>query len=321
MDDLTILRDAHRVDAPLPDLVARERALLDDMMRGGRGGRGRTGNGRRKRLLVGVGAVVVLSAAALAGSFVVGTSSGKVDVASAAWAAVPSPASQDVVNRMADECGPLVSEWLASYRPKGAAVPDPGTIPSAVEERGTTTMAVYFDGQYGAVCFSFGDGSAMLQAFSGTAREFGPDGTSMQASTFSLDGRTIGFLWGDLPTKHRATTEVYFEQTGSGEAIKATNIEAVGRYVAWVPNVSATISTKFIDTAAKAALVAGEADDVVILGPINFPGPCLGDCSPSVDPETPASSTPTDSNGHSVGVSEIYPTTTFGCVDPDACQP
>lgn len=314
MDDLTILRDAHQVESPLPDLVARERALLDDMMRSGRARRSGSGNGRRKRLLVGVGAVAVLSAAALAGSFVVGTSSGKVDVASAAWAAVPSPASQDVVDRMADECGPLVSKWMASYRTGGATLPDPGGIPSAIEERGTTTMVVYFDGQYGAVCFSFGDGSAMLQAFSGTAREFGADGASMQASTFNFDDRTIGFLWGDLPAKNRATTEVYFEQTGSGEAIKATNIEAVGRYVAWVPNVNATISTKFIDTSAKAALVAGEADDIVTLGPINFPEPCLGDCSPSPGTAPNDSSVPPQSIGHSVGVSEIYPTTTFGVI-------
>ena len=267
---------------------------------------------RGRRLLVGSAAAATLCVTALAGSFIGETSSGKVDVAKAEWAAVPSPASQDVVDRMADKCGPLVSEWLASSRPKGAPMPNPDAIPSAIEERGSTTMVVYFDDQYGAVCFSFGDGSAMLQAFSGTAREPGPDGASMQASTFHFDDRTIGFLWGDLPTKNRATTEVYFEQTGSNEAIKATKIEDVGRYVAWVPNVSATISIKFIDTAAKAALVAGEADEVIILGPINFPGPCLGDCRPSVDPETVDASTPTGSNGHSVGVSEIYPTTTMG---------
>ena len=55
---------------------------------------------RGRRLLVGTAAAATLCVTALAGSFIGGTSSGKVDVAKAAWSAVPSAPSAEQVKKV-----------------------------------------------------------------------------------------------------------------------------------------------------------------------------------------------------------------------------
>jgi hypothetical protein len=78
---------------------------------------------RYRRVLVGTAAAATLCVTALAGSFIGGTSSGKVDVAEAAWSAIPATPTAEQVKKVQLDCN-ITSETLG----KGEGVP-PASIP------------------------------------------------------------------------------------------------------------------------------------------------------------------------------------------------
>ena len=73
----------------------------------------RTTSPRMRRVLVGTAAAATLTVTAVAGSFIGGTSSGKVEVAKAAWSAVPATPTAEQVNKVKLDCG-ITAEILAT---------------------------------------------------------------------------------------------------------------------------------------------------------------------------------------------------------------
>lgn len=254
MDDITMLRDAHRVDAPIPDVVERERAMLEDLMRDGCGDRHATGGGRQKRLLVGVGSVAILSAVALAGSFVGGTSSGKVEVAKAAWSAVPVPATKTQTNALDALCRPMVQQQFDAYftelRDGGADKSVPSAVPELVasDVRGASASNLYFARSYplGVFCAGVRDGGSGgavavgIDMFGGDGEPVAKNGTVAQRSFSTDSGENYVLFVGYLPngdaSKYSATI-ILDPPAGENvpEAVIATVDETWGRYYAWVP--------------------------------------------------------------------------------------
>ena len=265
---------------------------------------------RYRRVLIGTAAAATLCVTALAGSFIGGISSGKVDVAQAAWTATPTEPSQGDVDSIASDCRPLVEEmWKSVWFDK--TVPRPAVIPSAVDLRGTTKLAVYFwEDTSAVVCFRFAGGAVALQNIGSNAMWMANDGGSIQPLTFTVDNQTIGLVWGDLPRTGTGDFAVGLNQTGHAEAIIPTLIPSVRRYVAWTPT-TGDITVAFTNQT---------TDATSTVGPHKFPAPCLGDCLGN----TPAVSVPGDPNatpGHHVGVSEEIPPTTIVCFDTSVCKP
>ena len=265
---------------------------------------------RYRRVFIGTAAAATLCVTALAGSFIGGTSSGKVDVAQAAWAATPTEPSQRDIDSIASDCRPLVDEMWKSYR-LDKAVPKSAVIPSAVDVRGTTKLAVYFwEDTSAAVCFRFDGGAVALQNIGSNAMWMANDGGSIQPLTFTVDNRKIGLVWGDLPRTGTGDFAVDLNQTGQVEAIVPTLMPNIRRYVAWTPT-TGDIAVVFTNR------TTGTTSTV---GPHKFPAPCLGSCLGNV----PADHAPGDPNatpGHHVGISEEIPPTTIVCFDPSACKP
>ena len=265
---------------------------------------------RYRRVLIGAAAAATLCVTALAGSFIGGTSSGKVDVAQAAWSAAPTAPSQGDVASIAKDCRPLVEEmWRSSRFDK--TVPASATVPSAVDFRGTTKLAVYFWPDTSAlVCFSFAGGAVSVQNIGSNAMWVANDGGSIQPLTFTVDNQIVGLVWGDLPRTSTGDYTVNLNQTGQAEAIIPTLIPSVRRYVAWTPT-TGDITVAFTDWVTSATSS---------VGPYKFPAPCLGNCRWDI-PNTSVDGSPGTSPEHQIGVSEEIPPTTFGCYDSSVCKP
>jgi hypothetical protein len=265
---------------------------------------------RWRRVLVGTAAAATLSVTALAGSFIGGASSGKVDVAQAAWTATPTEPSQGDVDSIASDCRPLVEEMWKSYQ-VDKAVPKSAVIPSAVDFRGTTKLAVYFwEDTSAAVCFRFAGGAVALQNIGSNAMWKANDGGSMQPVTYTVDNQIIGLVWGDLPRISTGDFAVGLNQAERAEAIIPTLIPSVRRYVAWTPT-TGDITVAFTNRTTGATST---------VGPHKFPAPCLGSCLGNT-PAVPVPGDPNATPGHHVGISEEIPPTMIACFDTSVCKP
>lgn len=206
---------------------------------------------RYKRVLLGTAAAATLCVTALAGSFIGGTSSGKVDVAKAAWSAVPVPATKTQSNALDVLCKPMVQQQFDTYVAEhGADESFPTAVPELVasDVRGTSASNLYFARSYpfGVFCAGVRDGGSGgavavgIDMFGGDNEPIAKNGTVAQRSFTSDSGQTYALYVGYLPngeaSKYSAT--VYLDPpTGEKEpqAVIATVDETWGRYYAWVP--------------------------------------------------------------------------------------
>ena len=227
---------------------------------------------RYRRVLVGTAAAATLTVAVLAGSFIGGTSSGKVEVAQAAWTAEPgvvNAAQRDEIKR---SCGPIVEEFWKSgnVKSKGSEnVPADFSDPAIVDIRGTTQMSLYFSGDLSVLCFKFHGGEVMAQRIDGFNHLTDGIGKgSLTPLSIAIDNGPIGIIFGTLPDASDEGTRVVINQIGQKEDITATLLMSAGSYFAWSPNLE-PVSVKFIDS---------EANVFSTLGPKSFPEACLGSC-------------------------------------------
>lgn len=202
--------------------------------------RGNVRSGGRRRILVGVGATATLAVAALAGSFIGGTSSGKVDVAKAAWSAIPSAPTDDLIKQTKNNCH-ITNETLAGY--EGATVatfPQDMLEPALIDVRGTTTTAVYFTPTHAILCVQFADGSVAINDMPMGPND-GNDGNGWKTPgtiTVKIDGNDgaesfmATMIVGYLPDGEN--WDPYIKVDGI-ETVAATKSERWGRYIAWIP--------------------------------------------------------------------------------------
>ena len=237
---------------------------------------------RYRRVLVGTAAAATLTVAVLAGSFIGGTSSGKVEVAQAAWTAEPgvvTAAQRDEIKR---SCSPIIEEFWKSdnVQNKGSEnVPEDLSDPAIVDIRGTTQMSLYFSGDLSVLCFKFLGGAVMAQRIDGFNHLTDGIGKgSLTPLSIGIDDGPIGIIFGTLPDASDEGTRVVINQIGQKEDITATLLMSAGSYFAWSPNLEA-VSVKFIDS---------KANVFSTLGPKSFPEPCLGSCygTPTTVPST-----------------------------------
>ena len=206
---------------------------------------------RTRRLLIGSAAVGTLTVVALAGSFIGGTSSGKVNVAKAAWSAVPAPATKTQTNKLDALCKPMVQQQFDAYFAERAA---DGVVPNASPElvasdvRGTSASNLYFARSYplGVFCAGVRDGGSGgaiavgIDMFGGDGEPLAKNGTVAQRSFKTKSGENYALFVGYLPngdaSKYSATI-ILDPPAGEKEpeAVIATIDETWGRYYAWVP--------------------------------------------------------------------------------------
>jgi hypothetical protein len=254
---------------------------------------------RGKRLLVGSAAVATLCVTALAGSFIGGTSPGEVEVAEAAWNAVPAAPTEEQVRSVQLECGITASQLATIENVPPASIPEYMLEPALVDVRGTTTTAVYFTWSAATLCVQFGDGSVYLpQIPMAISDEFAwqePTAHDLSQDTSAT------MIVGVLPPN---TTETDPNATRESEAISDSQWEAyvegpgierttasingvMGRYVAWVP-VTGDFSVAFVN------VVTGEERVVEVLTGIS---PRLTPQTTIVWPATPVTTVPAPPNG------------------------
>jgi hypothetical protein len=208
-------------------------------------------NSQKRRLLVGTVAAATLTVTALAGSFIGGSSSGKVDVAKAAWSAVPVPATKTQTNELDALCKPMVHQQFDAYvADHGADESVPVAVPELVasDVRGASASNLYFARSYpfGVFCAGVregGSGGAIavgIDMFGGDGEPVAKNGTVAQRSFKTKSGENYALFVGYLPngeaSKYSATI---FMDPPAGEqvpeAVIATIDETWGRYYAWVP--------------------------------------------------------------------------------------
>lgn len=195
---------------------------------------------RGRRLLVGTAAAATLCVTALAGSFIGGTTSGKVDIAKAAWSAIPSAPTDDLIRQSKINCH-ITNETLAGY--EGATVatfPQDMLEPALIDVRGTTTTAVYFTPTHAVLCVQFADGSVSVNDLPMGPND-GNDGNGWKTPstiTAAINGNdgaesfTATMIVGYLPD--RENWDPYIKVDGI-ETVAATTSERWGRYIAWIP--------------------------------------------------------------------------------------
>ena len=225
---------------------------------------------RGRRLLVGTAAAATLCVTALTGSFIGGTSSGKVDVAKAAWTPVPAVVTDSMKEDFGVSCNSIIAEfWRSGTSEELNETPVPESLkePSLIDFRGTTKIGVYFGGDLILVCLLFEERGVTVQRLDGFggASITGRDG-SINAITLKTDDRTIGLIFGDLPKDSEPVQSVKIDQVGQEETIEASVVSAVGRYAAWSPSVDA-VTVRFVSQTSEESL-----------GPKTFLPPCLGSC-------------------------------------------
>jgi hypothetical protein len=217
---------------------------------------------RYRRVLVGTAAAATLCVTALAGSFIGGTSSGKIDVAKAAWSAVPATPTAEQVNKVKLNCGITAevlakSETAVQMETLGRSIPpiSPNSIPdymlepSLVDVRGTTTTAVYFTWTTAKICVQFADGSidapevAMTRSNESAWQEPIALGLLGERSATMI----LGYLPPNISDSDPNSTgesdkiiesqwEAYVDAPGV-ERTKASVNGAMERFVAWVPTI------------------------------------------------------------------------------------
>lgn len=206
---------------------------------------------RGPRLLVGTAAAATLCVTALAGSFIGGASSGKVDVVKAAWSAVPSAPTDDLIKQSKNKCN-ITNDMMAAY--EGATVatfPQDMLEPSLIDVRGTTITAVYFTSTRALLCAQFADGGVYINDL-----PMGPnDGNgweSPRAIVLEMDANqgsepfSATMIVGYLPDG--SIWDPYIKVDGI-ETVAATKSERWGRYIAWIPGeVSGLVAFKNAST-------------------------------------------------------------------------
>lgn len=205
---------------------------------------------RYKRVLIGSAAVATLCVTALAGSFIGGTSSGKVDVAEAAWGAIPVTPTAEQVKKVQVDCD-ITANQLATFESvPPASIPDYMLEPALVDVRGTTTIAAYFTWSQAALCVQFADGSMSLKQIPMVR----PDEFVWQKPAyfeFEVEDVPATMVVGFLPPNQTGTDpsstqesdtitvtqwEAYIEGPGV-ERTKASVSPSMERFVAWVPSI------------------------------------------------------------------------------------
>lgn len=237
---------------------------------------------RYRRVLVGTAAAATLCVTALAGSFIGGASSDKVDVAQAAWSAVPATPTAEQVKKVQRDCG-IDAEDLAKRETAALeeamgdsippispnSIPDYMLEPALVDVRGTTTVAAYFTWSLATLCVQFGDGSINMSHVAMSRHdEFSwQTPTAVQVEIEDIPATLIvGFLppnvtGGDPNTTRESDSisdtqwEVYIEGPGI-ERTKASVSPATERFVAWVP-ATGTWKVTFVNTVTRDEQVVG----------------------------------------------------------------
>ena len=205
---------------------------------------------RYRRVLVGTAAAATLCVTALAGSFIGGTSTGKVDVAQAAWSAVPATPTAEQVKKVRLDCGITANELATIEGVPPASIPDYMLEPALVDVRGTTTIAAYFTWTHTTLCVQFADGSINAPQLPMVR----PDEFAWQKPAYfevELEGVPATMFVGFLPPNQTGTDpnstqesdtitvtqwEAYIEGPGV-ERTKASVSPSMERFVAWVPSI------------------------------------------------------------------------------------
>ena len=237
---------------------------------------------RYRRVLVGTAAAATLCVTALAGSFIGGASSGKVDVAEAAWSAIPATPTAEQVKKVQRDCG-IDAEDLAKRETAALeeamgdsippispnSIPDYMLEPALVDVRGTTTVAAYFTWSLATLCVQFGDGSINMSHVAMSRHdEFSwQTPTAVEVEIEDIPATLIvGFLppnvtGGDPNTTRESDSisdtqwEAYIEGPGI-ERTKASVSPAMEQFVAWVP-ATGTWKVTFVNTVTRDEQVVG----------------------------------------------------------------
>lgn len=214
---------------------------------------------RYRRVLVGTAAAATLCATALAGSFIGGTSSGKVDVAEAAWSAIPATPTAEQVKKVQLDCGITAEVLAGSENVPPNSIPDYMLEPSLVDVRGTTTTAVYFTWTKAKMCVQFGDGSIDAPEVEMTRHDEFAWQEPIALDLFSDISATM--ILGFLPPNKTGTDpnstqesdtitdtqwEAYVDAPGV-ERTKASVSPSMERFVAWVPT-TGNFKVTFVNT-------------------------------------------------------------------------
>ena len=215
---------------------------------------------RSRRVLVGTAAAATLCVTALAGSFIGGTSSGKVDVADAAGSAIPVTPTAEQVKKVQVDCGnsaeslaeaetAMLAETMGESIPPISpnSIPDYMLEPALVDVRGTTTVAVYFTWSQATLCVQFGDGSLLAPqvAMSKTGESAWQEPIALDLFADFPATMILGFLPPNISDTDPNSTgesdkiiesqwEAYIDGPGV-ERTKASVNGALERFVAWVP--------------------------------------------------------------------------------------
>ena len=192
-----------------------------------------------RRLLVGVGAVATLCGAVLVGSFMGGTNGRQVDVAQAAWSAVPAAPTAEQNAQLSALCDDIVYDLYMA--PGLAESSTPATLPEEelklllTEMRGSTSVAVYTKWGIVTVCVSFADGSIAVKSSLavdelGTSRSILLDLTGL----LDIDDVQYMFVTGLLPMSVSGdiATNVIVKRRGQDDVIASVS---GNRYAAWMP--------------------------------------------------------------------------------------
>jgi hypothetical protein len=215
---------------------------------------------RYRRVLIGTAAAATLCLTVLVGSFIGGTSSGKVDVAQAAWSAVPAIPTAEQVTKVRNDCGISANQLATLESVPPASIPDYMLEPSLVDVRGTTKTVVYFTWTGATLCTGFADGSMDINQIP----MIRPNEIAWQkpASVEVVrEDMTATLIVGFLPPNQTGTDpnstqesdtitvtqwEAYIEGPGV-ERTKASVSPSMERFVAWVP-VTGNWTVTFVNT-------------------------------------------------------------------------
>ena len=210
----------------------------------------RTASPRMRRVLVGTAAAATLTVTAVAGSFIGGTSSGKVDVAKAAWSAVPATPTAEQVKNVRLECG-LNADTLGQIEDSPpASIPSYMLEPALIDVRGTTVTAVYFTWRYAIACMQFADGSENVK----TIPMMNPGEDAWKTPSVVEVVREdmtatmiVGFLPPNISDSDPNSTgesdkiiESQWEAHVEGPGVEKTQAsinKTMGRFVSWIPAV------------------------------------------------------------------------------------
>ena len=199
---------------------------------------------RYRRVVVGTAAAATLCVTALAGSFIGGTSSGKVDVAQAAWSAIPATPTAEQVKKVQLACDITANEPATI----DSVPPDYMLEPAMVDVRGTTTIAAYFTWTQATLCVQFADGSINARQLPMVR----PNEFAWQKPAYfemEVEDTPATMIVGFLPPHQMGTGtssiqesdiltqwEAYIEGPGV-ERTKASVSPSMERFVAWVPSI------------------------------------------------------------------------------------